>query len=104
MPCNSSSKNTGSLKKIAFKFAVLFFMELELYKKLVAVFLELKFLELEFQKNYKFLIILQTVVDRQIFSLKMVFSYFGHLRAFSSGVPNAKYLAFGTPNTTVRAS
>ena len=79
LPCNSSSKNTSSLKKIAFTFAVLFFMKLELHKKLVAVFLELKFLELEFQKNYKFLIILQTVVDRQIFSLKMVFSHFGHL-------------------------
>ena len=26
------------------------------------------------------------------------------LRAFSSGVPNAKYLAFSTPNTTVQAS
>ena len=27
-----------------------------------------------------------------------------YLRAFSLGIPNAKYLAFGTPNTTVQVS
>ena len=35
--------------------------------------MELKFLELEFQKIYKFLIISQTVVDRQIFGRLVVY-------------------------------
>ena len=45
--------------------------------------MELEFPELElhdkfeFQKSGKFIIILQTVVDRQIFSPNMVFDHFG---------------------------
>ena len=45
--------------------------------------MELEFLELElhdkleFQKNGKSIIILQTVVDCQIFSPKMIFDHFG---------------------------
>ena len=39
-----------------------------------------------------------------ITSMYNLFTHDWSIRAFSSGVPNAKYLAFGTPITSVQAS
>ena len=65
-------------------------MELELHKNWWLFFIELElhsnleFHKLKFQKIGKSLIILQIVVDYQIFPSKMVFGHFGHDKSFVS--------------------
>ena len=56
-------------EKIAFKFVVLFFMELEYYRKL-------EFSKLEFSINGKSLHISVIVVDCKIFSNIVIFGHF----------------------------